>query len=210
MYRMVGFDLDGTLAETFPIIFESFRMTVLHFTGKTIDNQTILTAFGRNEQGILSELLPNIQIEKSSDIFYKAYRTAHLQLRSPFYGVLELLKNLHHQKIITPLITGKGKISTEISLEMLGLKEELYPILTGSDKENNKATHFISLLENYNINSSEFVYIGDTVSDIKQADLAGISCLSACWSKYANFKVLKAYNAKIVLGIEQVKDMLLK
>lgn len=38
MYKMIAFDLDGTVAETFPVIFDSFRKIVYKYTHKRIDD----------------------------------------------------------------------------------------------------------------------------------------------------------------------------
>ncbi|EHO53085.1 hypothetical protein [Lentilactobacillus kisonensis] len=53
MKKIIAFDMDGTTAETFPVIFDSFRKTVHDYTDKWISNQVILAQFGANEIGML-------------------------------------------------------------------------------------------------------------------------------------------------------------
>ncbi|KRM76513.1 HAD family hydrolase [Secundilactobacillus collinoides] len=93
MLKMVAFDIDGTLAETFPVIFEAFRKTVFDYTGKTVSDQTILATFGVNEVGMLRELAPGAPASIMDD-FYQNYRDAHRVLSGPFRGVQEVLQTL--------------------------------------------------------------------------------------------------------------------
>ncbi len=209
MLRVIGFDLDGTLAETFPVIFDSFRETVKQFTGKTIDDQVILATFGVNELGMLKQLLPDVDLKTASTAFYQAYRKAHEQLRTPFPGIVDLIRELQERGIETPLVTGKGREACQISLEMLGLTDLFATVLTGSPERNIKTDNFNDLLANRNLQTNELAYIGDTVGDIQSAEGAGIHCFSAAWSKFAKLDELASVHADSYRTVTELRQRLL-
>lgn len=209
MYRMISFDLDGTLADTFPVILDSFHSTVQHFTGETIDDQQIFDTFGTNEQGMLHSLLPDVPLDTASDYFYDAYQQAHEQLRQPFPGIVDLLKDLTSHGIQISLLTGKGQQSCDISLKMLGLTGYFNPILVGSPERNIKTDNLKRLVATQKIAPAELAYVGDATSDIKASQAAGIHCFSAAWSPSVQLDALKAVNADVYESVADLRKKLL-
>lgn len=209
MYHMISFDLDGTLADTFPVILKSFHSTVQHFTGEQIDDQQIFDTFGTNEQGMLRSLLPDVPLDTASDYFYEVYQRAHENLRQPFPGIVDLLKELTNHDIQISLLTGKGQQACDISLEMLGLTGYFKPVLVGSPDRNVKTDNLKRLLTTQHLAPKELAYVGDATSDIKAAQAAGIHCFSAAWSSSTQLAPLKAVNADIYETVADLQAKLL-
>lgn len=209
MRRMISFDLDGTLADTFPVILPAFRQTVQHFTGRTIHDQEILATFGKNEQGMLQELLPEVPLATASAVFYQAYQRAHENLQQPFPGVRSLLDDLRAHGVGLALITGKGQRSCDISLTMLGLTGYFEPILVGSPAHDVKTANLKRLLAAQNLAPSELAYVGDAVTDIQAAQAAGIHCYSAAWAPSAQPAQLGAMHADMYATVSALQDALL-
>ncbi|GEP24539.1 HAD family hydrolase [Lentilactobacillus diolivorans] len=196
MYKVVAFDLDGTIAETFPVIFDSFRKIVYKYTNKLVDDKTILATFGANEIGMLKKLIPDAP-KNILDDFYKKYRESHRQLTKPFDGITKLIDWLKNNDVIIPMVTGKGSISSQISLEQLGMSDTFSPVLIGSADGPNKIDNFKKLLKQYQITPDEMAYVADTVGDVKACREVEIACYSAAWSKYADAEKLKLVNENV-------------
>ncbi|MCT3400310.1 HAD family hydrolase [Lentilactobacillus hilgardii] len=209
MYKMIAFDLDGTVAETFPVIFDSFRKIVYKYTHKRIDDQTILATFGANEIGMLNQLIPNAP-DKILNEFYQQYRDSHATLTEPFSGINSLIDMLAAHHMQTPMVTGKGSVSCRISLETLGLQNRFSPILIGSSTGPNKSENFQRLLSQYQLGSDQMAYVADTVGDIESCRAVGIDCYSAAWSKYADVDKLQEANATIFRSVNRLNDFLKK
>lgn len=209
MIRMVGFDLDGTLADTFPVILAAFRQTVQHFTGQQIDDHQIFATFGKNEQGMLQELLPDVSLTEASDVFYQNYQHEHQTLREPFPGILSLLDALKSRGIGLALITGKGRRACEISLERLGLTGYFAPVLVGSPDRDVKTANLKKLMATSHLAAAELVYVGDAISDIQAATAAGIHCYSAAWSPSAQPAALVATHADLYDTVSALQAALL-
>lgn len=209
MEKIIAFDMDGTVAETFPVIFDSFRRTVHDYTGKWISNQVILATFGANEIGMLKELIPDYSNEVLES-FHENYRRAHLQLRHPFEGIEKLIKELHDRDVITPMITGKGEQSLQVSLDSLGLADAFSPVLSGSPDGPIKAQQFSDVIKQFNATKDDMAYIGDAPTDVVTCKQAGIKCYSAAWSINAKHKELEKINpGEVYTSVDQLRDKLI-
>lgn len=194
MLKMVAFDIDGTLAETFPVIFEAFQKTVYDYSGQTISNQTILATFGVNEAGMLRELVPDAPATLMTT-FYQNYRAAHHLIDGPFAGIRELLALLHHANVKTPVVTGKGAEGCQITLSALGLTDDFAPVLTGDSEHPNKAAQLRQLMTDNDLKLAELAYVGDTVGDLENCREVGIHCFSAAWADSVDLPALLAAGA---------------
>ena len=197
MFKMVAFDLDGTIADTIPMCVEAFRKSVSPYVGHELSEQEILRTFGLNEQGMIKALVPE-NWEAALQDFYCEYARLHQEITSPFPGIRELLTFLKNQNSILALVTGKGEESCRISLEALGFEQVFDVICCGSEKAPNKKENITFLLKQYSISPDEFCYIGDTISDIKTCREAKVLCFSAAWQEVSNFILLEKENPRRV------------
>lgn len=197
MFKIVAFDLDGTIADTIPMCIEAFSHSVSPYVGYELSEQEILRTFGLNELGMIKALVPE-NWEAALQDFYCEYARLHKKITSPFPGILELITFLKNQNIILALVTGKGERSCRISLKALGLEHVFDVLCYGSEKAPNKKENIAFLLKQYSIFPGQFCYIGDAVSDIKACREAGVLCFSAAWQEASNFILLEKENPKRV------------
>ena len=204
MFKIVAFDLDGTIAETIPMCIKAFRNGVSPYTDHELSEDEILHTFGLNEVGMVKAVV-NQKWEAAVENFYSQYESLHTEVTEVFPGILKLFSLLKKKKIILALITGKGKQSCMITLEKLGILKAFDEILYGSEIAPNKKENIEYLLKKYNISKGEFCYIGDTVQDIQTCQKAGVLCLSAAWKKDSNAIALEMENPHYVFRC--VKDI---
>lgn len=204
MFKIVAFDLDGTIADTIPMCIKAFRNGVSPYTDHELSEEEILHTFGLNEVGMVKAVV-NQNWETAVEKFYAQYEALHNEVTEVFPGILKLFSLLKKKKIILALITGKGKQSCTITLEKLNISNVFDEVLYGSEIAPNKKENIEYLLKKYNISRSEFCYIGDTVQDIQICRKTGVSCLSAAWQKNANAITLEMENPGCVF--RRVQDM---
>ena len=173
MFKMIAFDMDGTIADTIPLCVEAFRRSVSPYVGHELSEQEIVETFGLNEIGMIKALVSE-NWEAALQDFYCAYMLLHRQITKPFPGILELLTVLKSQNIILALVTGKGEKSCRISLKELGLEHMFDAICYGSEKAPNKKENIEGLLKEYSISRNQFCYVGDAVSDIRRVGKQGL------------------------------------
>lgn len=193
MFKVVAFDLDGTLADTIPMCITAFRNSISPYTSHELSTEEIMRTFGLNEIGMVRAVVGQ-NWESAIEDFYYQYESLHNEITSAFPGILNLLTFLKKKNIVVALITGKGERSCSISLEKLGLSRLFDETLYGSEISPNKKKNMEYLLKKYNISKEEFCYIGDTIQDIKDCQDIGVTCFSAAWQESYNADTLEKYN----------------
>ena len=181
MFRMIGFDLDGTIADTLPLCIQAFGLALSPYAGHTLSEEEITAAFGLDEVGI-AKILAGDQWEAGVADYCREYERLHPQVVPDLFpGIRELLHTLKDRGIPLVLVTGKGTPTCRISLEQFGIADVFDEVLCGSDVAPNKVDHLRYLLDKYQLAPEEFCYIGDTATDVDACDQVGVTCLSAGW-----------------------------
>ncbi len=197
MIKMVAFDFDGTVADTVSMCIDAFIKALSPYIGYELGKNEIIKTFGQNEIGTVKAIAKDKWEPALKDFFYY-YEKMHHSCPAPFPQIYELIDYLKERNIIVPLVTGKGQVCCNISLEKLGLERCFSDRMFGDETRNNKAESIIKLLEKYNVKKDEFYYVGDAPTDITACREAGVTCLSAAWSDGADIENLKKNNPDYV------------
>lgn len=184
------FDIDGTLASTNKLIFDSFNHVTKKYMGKEHSSEEIIGYFGPPEDVILEELMGNNLADVKRD-YYNYYEKHHNRIVEPrelIYDSIKLLK-LKGKKL--GIFTGKGRTSAEITLRALGIFDYFEFIATGDDVVNHKPhpEGILEFIKFTNLLPKEVIMIGDAPSDIKAAREAGVNSAVFMWDCYAKEKV---------------------
>ena len=113
--KAIIFDLDGTLANTLPLCIQAFRQSVEPLINKPVTDEEIIATFGPSEEGTIMALAPDYYDQGVADYLHH-YRSLHYLCPVPFEGIKELLIMLQNKGVRLAMVTGKGKLSTAISL----------------------------------------------------------------------------------------------
>jgi len=190
--KAVIFDLDGTLANTLPLCISAFRQSVEPLVNRSLSDEEIIATFGPSEEGTIMTLAPN-HYDKGVAGYLQYYESLHDMCPAPFNGIKELLQTLKNKNVRIAMVTGKGKYSTDISLQYFGLTHFFSIIETGSPKGPRKAEGIQLILDQWNdIEKEEVIYVGDAPGDITASRKAGIAIVAAAWAETAETEKLKA------------------
>ena len=96
MIRAVCFDIDGTLADTLPVVYSAFEDVTRRFLGRTYSEEEIARLFGPSEEGIIHQLVPSNQWDDGIKAYHAAYERAHASCRAPYEGIETALGLLAH------------------------------------------------------------------------------------------------------------------
>lgn len=192
-YKGIIFDIDGTLTSTNELIFATFNHIAQKYEGRTYSDEEIISMFGPTEDVILREKFNGDKFKEVYDEYYRFYRENHPRMADLYPGIVDILEELKKRKILISIFTGKGRKTTEITLEILGIKDFFDMIVTGDDVINHKPSPegIFKFLETYNLNKNEVLMVGDSLADIIAAKEAGIDIASVVWDSYAREEVIK-------------------
>lgn len=193
LIKCVIFDVDGTLTQTNELIFSAFNYVTKKYSGKTYNFEEITRMFGPPEEIALEKLLGKKNALEATEDFLSFYKTHHKQLARLYLGMREILENLKKKKVNLAIFTGKGRNSTLITLNELGIKNYFDIIITGNDVRSHKPSgEGINLiLKHFKILRNEAIMIGDSVADVKAAQDAGVKIAAVVWDSYSKERVLQ-------------------
>lgn len=182
-YRTLIVDLDGTVADTFPAMQAAYSGAA----GRAIPDQELLRLFGPGagtEDDILAQLgVPADRLEH----WYSVYTAAHRDLL-PYPGIREGLAEAKRLGIRRGMLTGKGRRSTLITLEALGLDSLIEVVVTGDEAPAPKPDPGGLLMAATALHADldRTVYVGDSIADLGAARAAGLCIAAALWDNRAS------------------------
>ncbi|MDD3153466.1 MAG: HAD hydrolase-like protein [Victivallaceae bacterium] len=191
-YKALLFDFDGTVADTYDLCVESFRLTLLEALGKELSRAEITAHFGYNEEGVLRRFLGEERARETMPLLLTHYRTLMQQRNAaPFPGVRELLMQSRKQGYRIALATGKSKATTDISLDCYAWGDLFECVTTGSPLTQSKTGTMKQALTLLNVSPEEALYIGDAPSDVTSARGVPMRIAGAGWAASTDISLLK-------------------
>ncbi len=209
--KAVIFDIDGTLADTIPLIIAAYRKAVEPLVKRPLGDEEIIASFGPDEEGSVKALAPH-DYKKGTADFLKHYKAMHGMCMQPFKGIVPLLQMLQQKSVHIAIATGKGKQTSDLTLALLNIKSFFEIIENGSPIGSRKPEAIQLILKAFgNVPAESVIYIGDSPNDTKESKEAGIKSVAACWStKAKKEKLLAAKPDEIFYTIEDFTTWLEK
>ena len=207
--KAVIFDLDGTLANTLPLCIAAFRSSVEPLINRQVSDEEIIATFGPSEEGTIMALAPDFY-ENGVQDYLNYYETLHHLCPVAFEGIAELLLLLQSRHVRLAMVTGKGRLSTGISLKKFELTDFFELIETGSPSGPRKAEGIVAVLSQWTeITRDEVLYVGDAPADIEASRKAGILVIAAAWAPTAEPQKLLPLNPdEIFYSVADFKEWL--
>lgn len=183
--QAVIFDLDGTLADTFPLIVASWNEAVREPLGRAYSADEVVARFGIPDSAMLRRELPESAWEQAVETYHAHYEAAHGMV-TPFAGATELLRALAERGLKLGVMTGKGRRTADITLRALGWTDLFGSVVTGEDVGPQKPAPdgILLVMRELGAQPSECVYIGDSPADIEAGRAAGMPTIAAAWHSY--------------------------
>ena len=202
----VIFDMDGTLTKTNDLIFASFNHVAEKYLHKRLSPREIIALFGPPEEGGLQKLLGRENVDDAMDDLCAFYASSHAGMAFTHPGIEEVLGFLKGRGVKLSLFTGKGRRTTGITLEQLGLARFFDLVVSGTDVARHKPDPegIQKVLHTFSLNPAEVLMVGDSLSDVKASRAAGVRMAGVVWDSYDRDQVL---NTEVEYKFQQVEEL---
>lgn len=204
------FDFDGTIADSMKLEKTALVKTINKYGIFNVTIENIEDYFGPTELGILEKILVNEDKKEYWSYFLEEYQRMQPELLTTFNGIEPLINSLK-DKFSIFLVTGRSKETLDISLSYLNIASAFIKTYTGSDLGINKDINIKKLLDEYNYDISDVLYIGDSLADINTIHKIKGDIISVGY-RYANkedIKKLEEINPNnVVSTVLQLKERL--
>ncbi|MDF2441048.1 MAG: hypothetical protein JWN98_2032 [Abditibacteriota bacterium] len=188
LFEAVIFDLDGTLADTFPLIVAAWNAALGETLGREYSTDEVVARFGIPDAAMLRRELndhPEPLIEAALEKYFSHYEQAHDMVQA-FEGVPQMLHTLHERGVPLGIMTGKGRRPADISLRLLRWEEYFGSVVSGEDVEQQKPAPdgVLRAAHELGVSPSRCAYIGDSPVDIGAGRAAGMFTIAAAWQTF--------------------------
>lgn len=209
-YRTIIFDLDGTLARTNQLIFDSFNHVAAKYLGKQLTPAEIIAFFGPPEEDAVRNMIGAEHIVPAMVEYYHYYEGEHDRKAELFPGTAELLEFLRASGVRLALFTGKGRRTTDITLGQFGISSYFDVTMTGDDVAQHKPSGdgIRRILAQHGTAPHEALMVGDAVADITAARETGVEIASVVWDSYGKDEVMQLQPDHLFHDMQQFSDWL--
>ena len=184
-YQAILFDLDGTLVDSAKLIYGAFNHVAEKYLGRRYTPEEITPFFGPSEDSTWAKLLSPDQLEGALKAYYSYYRRNHDEVIL-YEGIPRLLKRLGERRVPLAIVTGRGKRTTEITLELCRLGPFFQEVVTSDDLTHPKP-HPQCVLEacrRLGVQPAQALMVGDSRLDIQAGRSAGAVTAAALWGTF--------------------------
>ncbi len=187
-YKTVLFDLDGTLLDTLKDIADSVNKALSHFGFPKHEVEAYKHFIGDGREAMVSRALPEhcrdeATVSKLVTEINEEYAKHWADNTRPYRGIPRLLDALTIRGIKTAVLSNKPDGSTKLMVSKL-LSRWRFEVVAGAQPfipKKPDPTAALQIAQRLNIQSSEFLYLGDSDVDMKTATAAGMYPVGALW-----------------------------
>ena len=205
-YKLVIFDLDGTLVDSIEGIKFSMNRVLDRFNLPNHDTETYKNLVGNGLRNLASKVLPadfsdSDMAEKCYELMLDEYGKNWDREMKLYDGIEIVLDELSKKNITLAINTNKNQEMTDEIVEQYLSKWDFISVIGYNSDFPKKPDPYgvIQIMEKAEVSAEECLYIGDSEVDIQTAINAGISCVSVSWG-FRTREQLESYNPKTIIN----------
>lgn len=183
-FATIVFDFDGTIANTLPLIYQTFNAVLEPRIGRRLPDAEIRSHFGPPDQVILGRYVDHVEREIAFAEYIVLYERDHNQHVHLYDGMFALLDDCKKQGIRIGVMTGKSRVSAKISLRELGIGHFIDVLVAGDDVANPKPhpEGVIAAMQQLGHRDGEHgAMVGDSAADIYAGRGSGLYTIGVTW-----------------------------
>ena len=181
-FHTVLFDLDGTLADTIPLIVASYQHAFRTVLGEEIDEARARAWIGRPLLAALLEESP--EHGHDLDQTYREWNLANTaRLIRRYEGVPEMLEALASAGVRMAVATSKRRQTARLALEGVGIDHliEVAAALEDTTRHKPEPDPLLHAAASLGSQPCDCVYVGDATVDVLAARAAGMAAIAVGW-----------------------------
>jgi HAD superfamily hydrolase (TIGR01509 family) len=204
--RALLLDLDGTIADTLPHVFDAYRHAVAPWVERPPTDAEIEATFGPSERECIALMAPGAGLDEAVRRFHSYHEAHHGRAVKVVAGIADVIDHARSLGWRVGVFTGKGRRPAEFSLVELGLWDRIEHLVSGSDvtrpKPDPEGVFLAS--EALGVLAGNILLAGDSPADVQAGRRAGARTAAVLW---AAFRPERLREAGADFVCERVEDL---
>lgn len=166
------FDLDGTLIDSQPLVFETFRQVFAKLKpGYPLSDQELYSFFGPTLETTFLRYFHPDEIDDVIELYQQINLQLHAEYLKEMPYALETIVQLHEQGYVLGIVSNKRHAVVELGLEQSKLKPYMDAVYGKEDQPvcKPKPDGLIHAAKQMGYKLDEVLYFGDNAADIQAA-----------------------------------------
>ena len=215
MFKIAIFDLDGTLLNTIDDLANACNYALKEFSFPIHEVNKYKIFVGNGIYKLVERAVPNDKRDKETvlkvlGLFTDYYNKHMMDVTKPYEGIIELLDEIKRRNIKLAVVSNKKhEFTLEIVKKYFGNKFDMVIGHRENYKEKPDPTSVLEVLEEFSIEKSNCIYVGDSNIDIITANNAGVKSVGVTWGFRDEEELSKEGATYIVNNIKELRDIII-
>lgn len=212
-------DLDGTLADTIPLIVAAYRHTMEVHHGSVPPDDRWLEHVGRPLRETLRDFTADADEAEALRRTYVGFQEReHDRMVRPYPGVVELVDELRRRRRTQALVTSKARDMALRTLGVCGLGEAFPVSITADEVTRGKPDPEPVQLALRDLAEAgreareggllgRVAFIGDSPHDVTAGRAAGVTTVGVTWGAFSAERLRQAGAHHVVTSVDELADV---
>lgn len=209
--RGVFFDLDGTIANTIPLIYKTYERVFNKYPELGGSADRAISMLGMPLRDILKNVVGAARVEFLVTEYLNIYKELHDEFLRPYSGINEVLEALKNEGFYLGVVTSKARETTDLAIAKLGFLGLFNLIITAEDSSNHKPSPepILTAFDKSGISSVNAVYVGDSPYDVLSAKGAGVKVVAVTWGAFKKSDLIIENPDVCISSPDQLKESII-
>lgn len=210
-YSTIVFDLDGTIADTLPLIYRAFNAALGPEFGRELAPDEIRAMFGPPDNHIIRDVVGGEAGQAAFDRYVDVYEREHDQHVALFDGLVDIFREARARGSTLAVVTGKSRVTALFTLDALGVAPYFENVFAGDDVAKQKPdpealVALFRLLDRPPDRTA--VIVGDSAADVLAGRAVGIDTIGVLWGVPDHHSLLAAGPDVVCENVGQLRAAL--
>lgn len=205
-YKAVMFDLDGTLLDTLEDIADSMNSVLSHLGFRTHPVEAYKYFIGDGMEKLIERTLPESERSRANQdrilpLLKEQYEQRWRSKTEPYEGIFDLLRTLSKMGAKTTVFSNKPDEATRMAINHF-FTDSPFEVVRGARNDTPRKPNpegALIIADQMNIAPKDFLYAGDTSTDMQTAEAAGMFAVGVSWG-FREEEELIAHGARVVIN----------